>query len=193
MEVKLMKINAIETIYDGYKFRSRLEARWAVFFKEAGIKYLYENEGYALPSGWYLPDFYLPELNLFVEVKQVEPTDEENQLMAELITLTQKRGTFAQQIPNPNQDWSITPESELRFNVFLPGTNGVTNENDYGWDTPYLICHCCLCGAIGFVWEATMDRVCNCAYNDCDAATSRLLTNAYVRAKQARFEHGECG
>ena len=33
-----MEIKAIETIYNGYKFRSRLEARWAVFFDEAGIE-----------------------------------------------------------------------------------------------------------------------------------------------------------
>ena len=25
-------IKAIETVYNGYRFRSRLEARWAVFF-----------------------------------------------------------------------------------------------------------------------------------------------------------------
>ena len=35
-------IRAIETSYDGYRFRSRLEARWAVFFNEAGIEYQYE-------------------------------------------------------------------------------------------------------------------------------------------------------
>lgn len=29
-----MTIKAIDTIYKGYKFRSRLEARWAVFFDE---------------------------------------------------------------------------------------------------------------------------------------------------------------
>ena len=30
-------IKAIETVYDGHKFRSRLEARWAVFFNNANI------------------------------------------------------------------------------------------------------------------------------------------------------------
>lgn len=29
-------IKAIETEYDGHKFRSRLEARWAVFFNAIG-------------------------------------------------------------------------------------------------------------------------------------------------------------
>lgn len=64
------EIKAIETVYDGYRFRSRLEAKWAVFFNKAHIKYVYEPEGVELPNGErYLPDFYLPELETHVEVK----------------------------------------------------------------------------------------------------------------------------
>lgn len=33
-----MDIKPIETHYNGYRFRSRLEARWAVFFDALGIK-----------------------------------------------------------------------------------------------------------------------------------------------------------
>ena len=40
------QIKAIETTYKGYRFRSRLEARWAVFFETLGIRWKYENEGY---------------------------------------------------------------------------------------------------------------------------------------------------
>lgn len=51
-------IHAIETIYNGHRFRSRLEARWAVFFDACGIKYEYEPEGFKLEDGTcYLPDF----------------------------------------------------------------------------------------------------------------------------------------
>lgn len=51
-------IKPIETIYKGYRFRSRLEARWAVFFDSLGVKYEYEPEGFELPGvGAYLPDF----------------------------------------------------------------------------------------------------------------------------------------
>ena len=65
-----MDIKAIETKYNGYKFRSRLEARWAVFFDAATIKYEYEPEGYELTDDVrYLPDFYLPDEDIFVEVK----------------------------------------------------------------------------------------------------------------------------
>lgn len=60
----------IETSYDGYKFRSRLEARWAVFFNAAGVEWRYEPEGFELDDGThYLPDFYLPKSGSFVEVK----------------------------------------------------------------------------------------------------------------------------
>ena len=63
-------IKAIETFYNGYRFRSRLEARWAVFFDALHIKYEYEPEGFQLSDGsTYLPDFYLPALNYFIEVK----------------------------------------------------------------------------------------------------------------------------
>ena len=64
---------AIETIYRGYRFRSRTEARWAVFFDAAGIEWQYEAEGFELNGARYLPDFYLPELKTFIEVK---PTKE---------------------------------------------------------------------------------------------------------------------
>lgn len=63
-------MKAIETKYKGYRFRSRLEARYAVFFDALGIRWDYEAEGYDLGKfGWYLPDFYLPELHAWVEIK----------------------------------------------------------------------------------------------------------------------------
>ncbi len=53
-----MEIKPIETIYNGYHFRSRLEARWAVFFDALGIEWEYEPEGFDLGGGvYYLPDF----------------------------------------------------------------------------------------------------------------------------------------
>lgn len=65
-------MKAIETRYRGCRFRSRLEARWAVFFDALKIKWEYELEGYVLNDGtWYLPDFWLPTFagGMFVEVK----------------------------------------------------------------------------------------------------------------------------
>ena len=67
------EIKAIETVYKGYRFRSRLEARWAVFFDACRIEYEYETEGFELPNGErYLPDFYLPEYKWHVEVKPLK-------------------------------------------------------------------------------------------------------------------------
>lgn len=71
-------IKAIETTYKGYRFRSRLEARWAVFFDELGIKYEYEPEGFDLEKvGRYLPDFWLPDLGWWVEIKPKYPEQSE--------------------------------------------------------------------------------------------------------------------
>lgn len=41
-------MKAIETKYKGYRFRSRLEARWAVFFDTLGVKWEFEREGFEL-------------------------------------------------------------------------------------------------------------------------------------------------
>ena len=61
---------AIETEYAGHRFRSRLEARWAVFFDHLGIKWFYEPQGYELGNGRrYLPDFWLETFGVWAEVK----------------------------------------------------------------------------------------------------------------------------
>ncbi|MFI6491262.1 hypothetical protein [Streptomyces sp. NPDC050564] len=87
-------IQAIETRYAGCRFRSRLEARWAVFFDTLGITWEYEPQGFEnrfwcdcdKPENWkftngrqctgkherYLPDFFLPGTKTWVEVKGEE-------------------------------------------------------------------------------------------------------------------------
>lgn len=71
-------MKVIETKFAGCHFRSRQEARWAVFFQELDIPWHYEAEGYELPNtGRYLPDFWLPSLNCFFEVKGATPTPAE--------------------------------------------------------------------------------------------------------------------
>ncbi len=62
---------AIQTIYKGCKFRSRLEARWAVFFDTVGVPYEYEKDGFGIDGKWYLPDFYIPSWDKFVEVDEL--------------------------------------------------------------------------------------------------------------------------
>lgn len=55
----MKKIRAIETSYAGCRFRSRLEARWAVFFDKLGIEWEHEPEGFETSAGRYLPDFQI--------------------------------------------------------------------------------------------------------------------------------------
>jgi hypothetical protein len=68
-------IKAIETNYMGCRFRSRLEARWAVFFDALGWNWQYEKEGFIIGHDktipW-LPDFEITTpkgQNFYVEVK----------------------------------------------------------------------------------------------------------------------------
>ena len=68
------RTRAIQTRYKGYHFRSRLEARYAVFFDALGIKWEYEKQGFDLRGiGPYLPDFWIPSPHFegcfWVEIK----------------------------------------------------------------------------------------------------------------------------
>lgn len=68
-EAAIAGLRAIDTEYKGYLFRSRLEARWAVFFDAMQAVWQYESEGYELGDGLrYLPDFVVNG-NTFVEIK----------------------------------------------------------------------------------------------------------------------------
>jgi len=63
-------IKAIDTRYGNHLFRSRLEARYAVYFDELGVTWEYEKEGFDLGNGlMYLPDFYLPDFRIYAEIK----------------------------------------------------------------------------------------------------------------------------
>lgn len=94
-------MKAIQTIYKGHHFRSRTEARWAVFFDAIGIKYQYENEGVMLSTGKYLPDFYLPnfEGGAYAEVKG-EATEEEMRKRSELAMVSKKPVLLLEGVPD---------------------------------------------------------------------------------------------
>jgi hypothetical protein len=90
-------IRPIETVYQGYRFRSRLEARWGVYLTTLGLEWQYEPEGYVLTNPYhnasipwpnpvtYLPDFWLPQVNMFAEVKP-GPFDDEAFYKAALLS-----------------------------------------------------------------------------------------------------------
>lgn len=73
-----MNIKPIETFYKGYRMRSRLEARYALFLDLLDVPYDYEPEGFSLGAGLnYLPDFRLNQAKCWLEVKGQRPTPEE--------------------------------------------------------------------------------------------------------------------
>ena len=115
-----MTIKAIETKYAGCRFRSRLEARWAVFFNHMQIPWEYEPEGFDIDGRWYLPDFRLPECGTWIEVK-----GSEEGLDVELLR------SAAKQLPTSHaggEAWS----GIILLGLIPPALVG-DDDRDYGW------------------------------------------------------------
>lgn len=98
---------AQETVYRGYRFRSRTEARWAVAFDALGLQWRYEPQGYDTPIGYYLPDFFIyshmDSGGLWVEVKGVGPTDREIAKLAHVCKSTDQPGMLVSGRPEHNE------------------------------------------------------------------------------------------
>jgi len=64
--------NGLETIYRGVKYRSKWEVYIAKLLLYSDIRFLYEPKRFFLTKTLsYLPDFYLPDYNVYLEVKGV--------------------------------------------------------------------------------------------------------------------------
>ncbi len=74
-----------------------------MFFKNAGIQYSYEHEGFKLEGRWYLPDFWLPEIRFWFEVKGDEPRDEEQSLCEVLASQSSYDVLLAVGAPEPRE------------------------------------------------------------------------------------------
>ncbi|MEV6105735.1 hypothetical protein AB0M28_13610 [Streptomyces sp. NPDC051940] len=188
------KIQPIETRYAGHCFRSRLEARWAVFFDALDVRWEYEPQGYLLgPSKIpYLPDFWLPDLDTWAEVKGGE-----EDLNLELLHAAVLAGGLPTAlgllllgtVPNPpaghltahwmlcNFDEQVVPQpfgfsdaGEYRN----AGTDWISGAWPGEWESPDLL-------------EATTQSGPGCDYAD----TGVPVGAAYRAARSARFEHGE--
>lgn len=201
----MAEVKAIETAYKGYRFRSRLEARWAVFFDALGVKWEYEKEGYDLgEAGWYLPDFWLPEQEAWVEIKGAAPSEEEDNKAAALASLTgYKVYIFGGAIPDPKGADDLDAQDGT---VWFP--NG-------GWDNGQMWCICPMCGKVGIHFQGWVERLCDCSTAVSDetkracaevlygrsllfgaprsTADAPPILTAYATARSARFEHGEQG
>jgi hypothetical protein len=115
-----MYSNVRETKFHGIIYKSRLEARWAVFFESLGIPYQYEPEGFEWGITKYLPDFYLPQQDYFIEVKGSYPDEEALEKGIMLSEATQKDVfLFHGEIPNPSAAEGILESPALLCNERL--------------------------------------------------------------------------
>ena len=180
-------MKAIETRYNGYLFRSRLEARWAVWFDALGVKWEYEPEGFDLgPAGLYLPDFWLPQLQCWFEVKGQLPNEREQQVAAALAKLTEH---WVDIVYGPVGDQRVIGfrhttgqqahvcEIGLCYDCGMPAFGRVLHN-----DVFYFLGHCYACH--GHVMAINRSE-----YLEIQA-DPRLL-GAYRIARSARFEHGD--
>ena len=178
-------MKAIETKYKGYRFRSRLEAKWAVFFETLGIKWEYEKEGFEFDKGLkYLPDFWLPSFDMWVEVKPVPLSFREYKKCIRLSRESGKNVLLLVGIPEakPYRYISFLEKPEDDFSLSSGNFPGIsrsvwddvilTRENHGGayWSTGY-----------GFKYPENYDW----GYDD--------LKNAVNAARSSRFEFGESG
>lgn len=192
-------IQAIETVYNGYRFRSRLEARWAVFFDAAGIMYEYEPEGYRMSDGtMYLPDFFLPEFNIYVEIKASRDNDDgkAERFADEASAFTDDAvcgGILVCYGQSTNHDMVFMSNCES-------DDSGGGFFNSDGLDVRFMINE--ITGDNCLIiywnkWESSFYRTKNVYTTGGDEiplpemlSQNRILT-AELKARQARFEHGE--
>lgn len=86
---------ALQTPYNGIVYRSRTEARWACFFTELGIEFQYEPQGFRVDSTTcYLPDFFLPAVRTWAEVKPTDFSPEERRKLEVVDDQTKRPALF---------------------------------------------------------------------------------------------------
>ncbi|HZU00171.1 MAG TPA: hypothetical protein VFA10_10945 [Ktedonobacteraceae bacterium] len=176
-------VRAIETVYAGYRFRSRNEARWCVFFDALGIEYRYELEGFDFDGIRYLPDFWLPGYNCWVEIKGEAPTEDELRKAHLLALYTEK--------PIYLFFGDIWPLSQEKYGGAYRFSGPDRTQGHYWYE-------CVNCHMVGLASaQENGNFLCQCAtmpltQSTFDSKSARLL-EAYRKARQARFEYGEQG
>jgi hypothetical protein len=208
-----MTIKPIETIYNGYRFRSRLEARWAVFFDTLNIEYRYEAEGFDLDGVRYLPDFFLPKQDRWIEVKPDIPTPGEREKAVRLCLASEKHvsilaGDVWSDVKSFNfggikdgttREGLTKTYSQNRFKIrwitttecFIWDENnqlfsGFDLKRQYAWGEAVWL-ECSGCGHIALYGMAYTP--CRCERPGKVLAGSPRLTEAFSAARQARFEY----
>ena len=195
------KIEAIETFYKGWKFRSRTEARWAVFFEAMGIRWEYEIEGFNLNGDIrYLPDFWIPSWNAWIEIKGGKPTASEQNKCHLLTKATDKRMIMF--IGQPNDTEYYGGYSGLLFGKDVCGEEAWLQGHTKARFVNIKLQDCRKCDEVWAVspegdygFPLGMPEI-NNGKPPCDdtkSAEMKRIKNALAKARQARFEHGESG
>jgi len=167
-------VKAIETRYKGCRFRSRLEARWAVYFDAEAIKWEYEREGIKLPSGPYLPDFWLPQVSMWAEVKPGEFTHLELRRCHELADSTGFPVLLLDGPADVRSYFAAEPgESEMAFDYIVSAFKNYHRDE-----------HRFFCSTGEASWP-------NPARGE--SAVPGINRHSVGAARGARFEHGESG
>jgi hypothetical protein len=193
----------IETKYNGYKFRSRLEARWAIFFDFVGIKYQYEIEAFEIGNINYLPDFFLPEENYFVEIKPNDPPTEELEKVQSfawhkpiLLLIGEPYATFDKHGAGVRLEY--VGRSYIDRPVLCPGNNEL--EGHPNWGSPLIFIQCRGCENFGLEsrgihFNEFLEKDLEsfgayqgfCCNENCGDASSPKLIKAYTEAREFRF------
>ena len=182
-----MSIQAINTEFDGRHFRSRLEARWAVFFKAMGIECAYEPEGYVVRGTPYLPDFYIPSLDCFIEIKGVMPeSDQENKALptcaerekADGLAEVTGKPVFIFYGDIPDDDGTRGDSAE----VHLPdGYGGILTDNYWHWT------YCDGCDSVDITHAGNKSEMRHGPFCGGGYHSGEKLRMAYRCARSARF------
>jgi hypothetical protein len=211
---------AVETRHAGCRFRSRLEARWAVFFDALGIRWEYEPQGFDLDAivyayrptgaaapgvgavllaaghlGAYLPDFWLPRQRLWFEVKgKMLSASESLRLHAFALGLGEheRLAVFAGEIPRPDVVARDSGREWIYGDREARAWDSRAIYPDGLSDGWQLWCRCPACGSYDVHYEGRAERNhCACEVAECYTADDETIIRAYERARSARFEHGE--
>lgn len=192
-------IKPIQTRYAGYFFRSRLEARWAVFFDTLRLDWSYEPEGFELVRhGYYLPDFRVMMRGYPVWFEIKPGNEAEYPPFTEFINSSPGswRGAVLNEIPDPryvsrSQGYWYPPCKDTPYCLW-----GQTEEDmpDGGWDNHFRFCVCKQCGEVGFEFDGRSARIgCGCScHKDSDknyTPDHPRIVAAFAAARAARFEH----
>lgn len=108
---------SLVTYYAGRRFRSLIEARYAVFFDLIGIAWRYEPRTFYSATLYlaYKPDFLLPKLGCWVELKGQQPTEREQQKIDILRDAAQRRGDKVFVLVGPLPDHPEDFPTDLAF------------------------------------------------------------------------------